>query len=285
MKRHVQALLDKCGLLERARNSLLYDLYWTVADHHRIRRRSNEVSFYRTLLTGFQQRDLVFDVGANCGDKTDVFLRLGARVLAIEPDESNLEALNRRFLRYRLCKKAVVVIGQALADQNRVETMWVDADGSALNTLSSKWVQALRTDPDRFGQVFAFGDERQVSTTTLEDLFATYGVPFFVKIDVEGYELNVLRGMKRPVPFLSFEVNLPEFKSEGLQCIAALESLDADGRFNFVVDSQRGLELDRWLEVEEFSNLFERCEGRSIEVFWKTHGISNGLTAKMKSFS
>ena len=81
--------------------------------------------------------------------------------------------------------------------------------------------------------------------------------------------------MKQPVPFLSFEVNLPEFKSEGLQCIATLEGLAEDGRFNFAVDCQRGLELGRWLDAREFSELFEACRERAVEVFWKTDPTSH----------
>jgi len=277
MKQSIQVLLRRFGLLERAQSSVLYDLYWGVVDRRLIDRRQNEVRFYRDLLKGFRSGDLIFDVGANYGSKTDVFLRLGARVLAIEPDEFNQNVLKRRFLQYRLAKKKVVIIGKALSDQNKVETMWIDGTGSALNTLSHKWVDTLRVDAERFGQGRDFRQERQVPTTTLEDLFTDIGVPFFVKIDVEGYEFNVLRGMKRPVPFLSFEVNLPEFRSEGLQCISVLGSLAADGMFNFAIDCQRGLELDQWLGEEDFTKLFRDCRERSIEIFWKTRQtISEG---------
>jgi FkbM family methyltransferase len=56
-----------------------------------------------------------------------------------------------------------------------------------------------------------FARRKAVKTTTLEELILTHDLPFFVKIDVEGYEASVIRGLQRPVPFLSFEVNLPEF--------------------------------------------------------------------------
>jgi len=270
MKRYIKALLGKAGLLERVQSSVLYDLYWRVVDRRLIDKRSREVRFYRDLLIGFQERDLIFDVGANYGSKTDVFLRLGAKVVAVEPDESNQEILRRKFLHYRLSKKPVVVVGKALSDRNAVETFWIDAPGSAMNTLSTKWVDSLRGGAERFGEKLGFGQKREVQTTTLEDLFATHGVPFFVKIDVEGFELNVLRGMKRPVPFLSFEVNLPEFRAEGLECIAALEGISEGGLFNYAVDCQRGLSLDQWLGARDFKTLFMECKAAAVEVFWKT---------------
>jgi FkbM family methyltransferase len=277
MKRYIQKLLKRLGLLERLQNSFLYDLYWRFADPRLLDKRSNEVRFYRNLLAGFQRQDLIFDVGANCGDKTDVFVRLGARVVAVEPDESNQAFLRRRFLSYRFAKKPVTVVGKAVSDQNAVETMWVDEAGSALNSLSRKWVDALRVDSGRFDHSFGFKQERQVHTTTLEDLFTAHGVPCFVKIDVEGYELNVLRGMKHPVPVLSFEVNLPEFKAEGLQCIAVLGDLSKDGKFNYALSCQNGFVLDQWLGAKEFSAVFDDCKGCALEVFWKS-----GVTVREK---
>jgi hypothetical protein len=95
-------------------------------------------------------------------------------------------------------------------------------------------------------------------------------VPFFVKIDVEGHELSVLRGMKRVVPYLSFEVNLPEFRVEGLESVRLLGNLAGDGRFNYTNDCRRGLLLKNWIAADEFTTVLASCAERSIEVFWKT---------------
>lgn len=270
MKRAIQSLLRSVGLLERFQTSILYDAYWSVLDRRVIERRRAETRFYGSVLTGFQRGSLVVDVGANHGDKTDVFLRLGARVVAVEPDEYNQEVLKRRFWRYRISRKPVVIVPEALSDRRAVETMWIDAAGSALNTLSQKWVETLRGNDGRFGHTVDFGQARQVATITLDDLFAEHGIPFFVKIDVEGHELSVLRGMKRPVPYLSFEVNLPEFRGEGLRCIEVLRTLDEDGQFNFAADYQRGLELQHWVNSGDVANSLERCAETSVEVFWRT---------------
>jgi hypothetical protein len=105
----------------------------------------------------------------------------------------------------------------AVSDSVGTHTMWVDAPGSAKNTLNPKWVDTLRTDAQRFGTTLQFAQELEVKTTTLEELFRIHGRPYYIKIDVEGHEPAVLKGLQSAVPYVSFEVNLPEFKPEAVQ--------------------------------------------------------------------
>jgi FkbM family methyltransferase len=270
LKTHVQLILKRMGLYNRLKASPLYGVYWRVANRSLVDDRGKEVAFYRNLLKGLHPGGLIFDVGANQGTKTDVFLRLGARVVAVEPDETNQHILIERYLRFRLTRTPVVIVGKAVSDKSAVETMWIDEPGSAKNTLSGKWVETLRNDGTRFGQRLTFALRKEIPTTTLDQLVTKYGLPFFIKIDVEGYELSVLRGLRRPVPYLSFEVNLPEFRPEGLQCVEVLGRLAAEGRFNYAADCRQGLAREDWLGPQEFSRVLSQCEDKSIEVFWKT---------------
>jgi len=276
LKRRTRAILECAGLYHRLRTSTIHDLYRGVADKRWIQARDRQIDFYRRLLPELRHGDLIFDVGANEGLKTDLFLRMGARVVAIEPDETNQSVLRERFVKLRFGHRAIVIVGKAVSDKNGTESMWVDGPGSAVNTLSSKWAATLRGNKARhtYGHCgLDFVQRRTVETTTLEELIAGHGRPLFIKIDVEGYELNVIRGLRRPVPYLSFEVNLPEFRPEGLQCVALLEGLAVNSKFNYAIDCERGLALDRWLNSEEFLQVLERCMENTIEVFWKRSAI------------
>jgi len=115
-----------------------------------------------------------------------------------------------------------------------------------------------------------FAGREEVETTTLDSLMNTFGAPYYIKVDVEGHEPSVLRGLKRPVPFLSFEVNLPEFLPEGIECVEILTSLCENGRFNWSGDCQGGFALSDWLGGPDFIPVLRRCGEASVEVFWRT---------------
>ena len=258
-------------LYQRLRTSPLCDLYRRLSCNGVvIQRREAELRFYRGVLRGLRKGDLIFDIGANGGDKVDVFLRLGARVVAVEPDEKNQEILSQRFLRLRLLKQPVSIVGKAVSDSVRKEVMWIDKAGSALNTLSRKWVDTLRSDAGRFGITLKFAREESVETTTLDKLSAMFGGPFYAKIDVEGHEPAVLRGLHRPIPYISFEVNLPEFRQEGVECIERVNEIDANTRFNYTTDCERGLALEEWVGRSDFMAVFSQITEPSVEVFSAT---------------
>lgn len=270
LKRQIQAILKRIGLYQRLRTSRMHDLYRWVADKPWVIARESQIDFYRRLLPEMHRGDLIFDVGANEGVKTDLFLRMGARVVAIEPDEKNQLILQERFLKLRASRKPVVIVGKAVSDSDGVESMWIDGPGSAVNTLSQKWADALKGNKVRHtcGHCgLDFDKNRTVETTTLENLIALFGRPKFIKIDVEGYELNAIRGLRQPISCLSFEVNLPEFLPEGLACVERLTALATSSEFNYSADCEHGLALQRWVSPDEFSGVLRSCNETSIEVF------------------
>ena len=249
-------------------------MYWAIAKRETLASTRQEENFYRGLLVDLRPGDLIFDIGANQGDKTDIFLRLGARVLSVEPDPTCRSILQDKFLRYRLRPKPVTLVGKAVSDKIGIEQMWIDGPGSAVNTISRKWADELKEHKQEFkhgNYGLDFSKAEQVETTTVEELMRLHGVPYFVKIDVEGHELSVLSGLQRPVPFLSFEVNLRAFRQEGIECVQGLRRLTEAGRFNYTPDCTSGLALKEWFEPDQFCSVLGSCTDESIEVFWKSN--------------
>jgi len=195
---------------------------------------------------------------------------LGAEVVAVDPDEANLRILARKF-RGRFCKRPVTIIGKAVSDTVRTETYWVTSSSSGLNTLSKKWVDTLRENPGKLGAAVDFPTRREVETTTLAQLIESHGVPRYIKIDVEGHEREVLRALPCPVPLVSFEANLPEFRGEAVECIELLGRLSKNGRFNLTgSDAYKGFILDGWRSGAEIAATLSTLGEMTVEVYWKT---------------
>ncbi len=272
-KRHLLTTLKKTGIYHRLKASFVYELYLSLTDGKLAKDRKQEADFYRALLAGFKTGDLIFDIGANIGDKTDTFLRIGARVVAVDPDEVNQAILRQKFLQYRLRPKPVMIVGKAVSAKVDVETMLVCAPGSVFNTLSPKGATTFSGIQNHTGQsaeTIEYKESTIVETTTLDQLIETYGVPFFTKIDVVGLELEVIQGLHRPVPYFSFEISLPDSRRELLQCVDLLGKLSSPGEFNYTWDRRNGLALDTWVDVQEFLRVLEGCIDGPLEVFWRS---------------
>ena len=266
------SLLKKSGIYHRLRASFVYDLYLTLTNGKLLKDRNREAAFYRAVLNGFKRGDLIFDIGANIGDKTDTFLRLGARVVAVDPDDHNQNVLRQKFFRYRIRPKPVMIVGKAVGANVGVETMQVCAPGSVFNTLSKKGARILSgatNRPKQLSDAIEYKEKTIVETTTLDHLIEAYGLPFFIKIDVVGFELEVLQGLHRSVPCLSFEISLPELRKELLQCADLLGRLSSSGRFNYTWDRRNGLALGDWLDLQGFLPVLESCGDGALEVFWR----------------
>ena len=112
-------------------------------------------------------------------------------------------------------------------------------------------------------------NRRTVETTTVERLMSAHGVPIFIKIDVEGYELNVIKGPSAPRPLSVVRSEFARVPVQGLQCVEISGRLAVAGKFNYAVDCEQGLVLERWLSADEFLQVFGQCTDSSVEVFWK----------------
>ncbi|MCX6272542.1 MAG: FkbM family methyltransferase [Bacteroidetes bacterium] len=214
--------------------------------------RQKRASFYSLFLS---EGDLCFDIGANLGNRTEVFLSLGARVVAVEPQPHC-----SRFLTFRFGNR--ISIERAGLDEKPGEKTLLISDQHMVSSFSSEWIDLMKKErfPDTRWQ-----KKRLVRMTTLDALIARYGKPAFCKIDVEGFEYQVLKGLTQTFQTLSFEYCI-EQNRELLLCLQYLFSLSPGMVCNFSVAESMELALDQWLEYEEARQFFQSAD------FLKTGG-------------
>ena len=161
---------------------------------------------------------LVFDVGANTGAKTEQYLRNGARVVCFEPQSACVDALRERFRG----NGRVVVVPTALGAHIGEAEMLICTQENAISTFAGAWRTGRFKDK-------TWDRAEVVPVTTLDAAIERHGMPFYCKIDVEGFEQSVLSGLTRQIPVVSFE-----FCAEGLdQTQACLDLLSRLGYIAF----------------------------------------------------
>lgn len=186
---------------------------------------------------------LCFDVGAHLGDRVRTWRHLGARVVAIEPQPACLAMLRRLYGR----DPEVTLLPHALGAAPGTATLHISEATPTVSTLSAEWIREVQVDR-RFASV-RWNDRLEVQVETLDQLIARHGVPAFVKIDVEGLELNVLEGLTAPVPALSFEY-LGVVSERAVKCVQRLGKLGAYEFRTSSVETTRWTQ-DRWLDERE----------------------------------
>lgn len=175
---------------------------------------------------------LAFDIGAHVGDRTASFRRLGARVVALEPQP--LCALAIRAIHGG--DPDVTLVQAACGAHEGIVRLHVNSANPTVSTASSDFVRAADGAGGWEGQVW---DETvDAAVTTLDALAAAHGRPDFIKIDVEGFEEQVLAGLSAPVPALSFEFTTIQ-RDVAMRCLDRLQALGY-ARFNVALgESQR----------------------------------------------
>jgi FkbM family methyltransferase len=197
--------------------------------------RRHALRFYRRFIP---RGGLCFDVGANMGNRTELFRALGARVVAVEPQAVCIDALRARFGDEVTIVEGVVGPAPGLADL-------LVASYHTLSTVSREWTEKVQAS-GRFAE-FSWNETQEVPMTTLDALVEEHGVPDFCKVDVEGFEREVIEGLSRPLPAISLEFDV-ENRAPRLEALERLHMLGLT-RFNYSHGESLRLELSRWTDL------------------------------------
>jgi FkbM family methyltransferase len=190
-------------------------------------------------------RDLVFDIGSHVGDRIAAFRRLEARVIAVEPQPALVRTLRLFYGRDR----AITIEPIAVGGRAGTIELKLNIDNPTVSTASAEFVRAA--DGARGWEGQAWTRSIRVPVVTLDDLIARHGVPSFIKIDVEGFEAEALRGLTRAVKALSFEFTTIQ-RDVARACIERCAALGY-ARFEAALGESQALVHGRWLTAQEIT--------------------------------
>jgi len=187
--------------------------------------------------------DLVFDIGAHVGDRVASFRRLGARVVAVEPQPALSRLLKLFYGRSVDVAIEAVAIGRGVGSAD----LMINLDNPTVSTASREFVSAARDAPGWETQRWT--RSVVVPVTTLDALIDKYGLPAFIKIDVEGFEQEALLGLTRAVKALSFEFTIIQ-RDVALACIERCIALGFT-RFNAALGESQTFVNAEWVGGEQ----------------------------------
>lgn len=221
-------------------------------------------SFYSQFLS---PEDLCFDVGANMGNRVEILLSLGCRVVAIEPQPECCKYLKRKF------GNRIDLVQKGLGPAEEIRNLHI-SDAHTVSSFSQDWIESVQQSR-RFGSI-VWQKSTPVQMTTVDNLIEIFGTPAFLKIDVEGFELEVLKGLSSPVRMISFEYTVPEQTSKAVECIQHLAQIKKDKivTCNYSVGESMLWGFNEWLAPEKmvdfvkskafmdtnFGDIYIRCD-------------------------
>lgn len=204
---------------------------------------------------------LLFDIGANRGDATLIGLQKGYKVIALEPAPKIYKELVSNFI----YNPNVVPLKLAVSNTNNERVEFYEADENGLSTLNKEWLtsEAMPYANKPFRTVTA-------TTITLDRLVGLYGQPELIKIDVEGAEWNVFKGMTKKYGTIAFEwteVTLDEHAKQ-------LEYLQNFGyeefSIRFIEEHLKEPASDDWLPLDFAHILKDHVDARKDK--WESGG-------------
>jgi FkbM family methyltransferase len=234
-KKHVRLLAVRAGIFRPLRN-LVFSLRGG-SDH------AQELDFHRHFI---HKGMLVFDVGANRGQSSETFLKLGARVIAFEP-QTELHGEIAQACR-RSERLTILPLGLGAAEETR---RFFKTSYDQVASFRDDWVGK------RIG-------ETSIRLSTLDRQIDAFGIPDYCKIDVEGWEIHVFEGLSQAIPLMSFEYHLSE--SEVTNALDVLERISSLGAYhcNLREPGRPHFALSEFIPIRDFIKRFPNELGVSL---------------------
>ncbi|HXR17368.1 MAG TPA: FkbM family methyltransferase [Terriglobales bacterium] len=250
-RRKIEEALNAVGL-----HPVMISLYRATLGRKRAANEKLLRDFYAPLL---KDTRLIFDIGANLGKLASVFSSLGARVIAVEPNNDCVRHI-------QICYPEVEVLQAVAGPKDSLATLNVSDSMDATSSLSNDWINSIRSCHTNWD---VWNRKVTVPMFRLDTLIEHYGFPDYIKIDVEGFEEGVLAGLSRCPRLLSFEYNLC-FTAAAYRCIT--NPIFSGARFNYTMGENESFQSPEWMSAEELVATISKFKRGDVygDIFVKT---------------
>lgn len=205
---------------------------------------------------------LIFDIGANKGDTVNFYKNYAEKVICFEPNPNLITILENRFN-----TENVIVDSRGLSNQVGVKKFLI-SNADTISTFSEKWVNS-----SRFTNQYKWDTSIDVRTTTLDSIIEEYGIPNFVKIDVEGFEYEVLLGLTKLLEHTIFSFEWAEEQYNDIEkSILHLQNLGYKN-FGFTYEDQPSLgsniNFSSWEDVKRNLDIVPERKNKWGMIYFK----------------
>lgn len=200
----------------------------------------SDLFFYAKMLN---EGDLVFDAGANYGEKSRIFLKRGLRVVAFEPQPDCMAELKSRCANHPNLR----TVQAALASKSGMAQFYVRSQRDK-SGLVKDWQKHVHNNREE-----AMID---VPVVTFDQMIEKYGAPSFIKMDIEGSEYEAFQGLTQKIPLISFEYHFSDNEAKSVrECVEYLSTL-GEIKINVTPSEKLHLKYWKWLSKDVFLKEF-----------------------------
>lgn len=197
--------------------------------------------------------DIYFDVGANYGNRIEPIIDEDVKIVAFEPQPKCIKKLKSKF------KNRITLIEKGLGSKKDTMPMFL-ARAHTISSLSKDFIKATQ-ESGRFSK-YKWDKQIKVEIDTLDNIIAEQGTPTFMKIDVEGFEFEVLKGLSTPVKYISCEYTVPERIDSLINCINRIVEIGGSLKttFNYSIGESMEWAMETWITPQEMIDLVQTQE-------------------------
>ena len=197
--------------------------------------------------------DLFFDIGAHLGEKSKKFLDKNLKIVMLEPLPQCVKQLRENFKNINNVQILEKAVGRTVGNMK----LEVNSKIPTISTMAKHWKNGRFSNQE-------WDQKISVEVTTLDRLIKIYGLPNYIKIDVEGFELDVILGLSQKAGIISFEFTY-EFLDQSIKCLNHLEKIGYN-EFNFSIGESRKFYTE-WSNTENLISKLKN-ESKNNKLLW-----------------